>query len=33
MAVTIVNYIEDALGNMLNSSVTRCSLCVCARTE
>jgi hypothetical protein len=31
-----VNYVEEALGNMLNSSVTRCSVrvrvcvCVCA---
>lgn len=28
MAVVMVNYIEDALGNMLSSSVTKCSVCV-----
>lgn len=29
MAVAMVNYIEDAVGNMLSSSVTRCSVSVC----
>ena len=29
VAVVIVNYIEDPMGNMVSSSVTSCSLCLC----